>query len=464
LIAFFSLVIDSTGSMVSSIASRLPSLLSSLGILLALLRFGGRNEALAFLCAGFPVLTGLAVIFDPLQSLLLLPALIIPLRLFEKSESPTASAWLLTGVSLTAASAVKGLNGLVIPSFAIGVHLLLQLKRFGMPRVLREGVRFLLFALVPALLLTAAIYFLYHLKIGQDFTEEFLWVQHFGRSRSAMEAHGGGPLYHFFWLVFGGIFLTPLLGLEILRKRPDYVKWGYPLTFALSFVLVFSLSATKLPHYTWPAWVGLAWFTGRLYGMSPPNGKTGEPDRRLSFLLSSPVFFLGTLALLLALAPGLLLESLPPSPEIRGMLAPELPLPLSERAALLLTALSCFVFQTFRSRVTRSAARTAAFALIAYLGLALSLTPLAARILVNPFQEIASELRARGTPASSCIRYSGPLSATLSIALAPGLRQNQCPDGVTNYRITPHWREAECSREGLKPLTRTGPLLLCGKL
>jgi hypothetical protein len=316
-------------------------------------------------------------------------------------------------------------------------------------------------AILPGLVLTAAIYLLFDQTLGRDFTREFIWVQHFDRSRNPMEAHGGSPVYHFAILFFGGGFLTPLLGYQWFRKKPDLLRGGFPLTFALTCALLFTLSATKLPHYTWPAWAALALFAAHLSRLPEPESARDLPERRIGFLLSAPVFVIGTLALLLAIAPGLFLQSLPDSPQGRSWIGSVFPLDWAPRVALLVTALSCFSFQTLRRTMTRSPGKTALAATLASAGVAYALVPLADRLMVKPFFDVATTIRNKTPSADSCIQYSGPLSATLSLALAPEFVQNRCENRVARFRITPVWRETECVREGYRLIERNATLLLC---
>ena len=454
-------IIDGAGTLISVSAARLPSLLSSIGILWWLHRSGGMNAALAFLCGFFPVLTGLAVIFDPLQSLMLLPALILPARWFEEDRSPNWKEGLIVAVSMALGSATKGLNGLLIPTGALGLHLLFHTKRWGIRKGLDGGLKMLGRVILPGMALTALAYLFYDRMLGREFTREFLWVQHFDRSRNPMEAHGGSPVYHFAILFFGGGFLTPLLGYQWLRKKPDLLRLGYPLTFALTCVLLFTLSATKLPHYTWPAWAALALFTAKLVSLPENDSSRNLPDRRIGFLLSAPVFLIGTLALLLSIAPGLFLQSLPDSPQGRTWIGSVFPLDWPQRIALLITALSCFSFQTLRRTMTRSPGKTALAAILAYSGVAYALVPIADRLMVKPFYDVTQTIRSKNPPRDTCIQYSGPLSATLSLALAPEFAQNRCENRPARFRITPVWRETECVREGYRLIERNPTLLLC---
>ncbi|NDG85824.1 MAG: hypothetical protein EBX52_12420, partial [Proteobacteria bacterium] len=89
-----SALVDAGKETVSAMAARIPGLFSTLAILFSL-HAGMRHlfpeqkdqkgflpPVFAFLCAAFAVLTGTAVILDPLQTLALMPALIIPARMF----------------------------------------------------------------------------------------------------------------------------------------------------------------------------------------------------------------------------------------------------------------------------------------------------------------------------------------------------------------------------------------------
>lgn len=193
---------------------------------------------------------------------------------------------------------IKGLNGILIPSLAFGMHLLFSMKNRGFLKSFQLGLRFFALAFLPAALLSAAFFFLLYRKIGPGFTEEFFLVQHFGRSRAPMEAHSGGVLYHPLFILFGGAFLTPVLMRAWKDRRPDLIRFGFPLTYSLAFVLAFTLSATKLPHYTWPAWPALALFAGILHSLRENveiQSKNQTWTSRVTDMLSClPVFSLAS--------------------------------------------------------------------------------------------------------------------------------------------------------------------------
>jgi 4-amino-4-deoxy-L-arabinose transferase-like glycosyltransferase len=479
LIVATSTLLDSGKEVVSSLASRIPSVLSSIGILFSL-RAGMKYilpgpvsresksiPVLAFLCASFAVLTSSAVIFDPLQTLALMPALLIPTRIFLRDENPQRKTWFFFGASLALATMIKGLNGILIPSFAFGLHLLFSLPRWGFQRILRTGLSFFAFSFAPAAILSGAYFFLLDRKIGPEFTEEFFWVQHFGRSRSPMEAHSGGILYHPLVLFLGGGFLTPLIFSLWRDRRPDWIRFGFPISFAFAFVLAFSLSATKLPHYTWPVWPALALFVGLIHSLpSRENAKPGTWFSRLEIpglFFSLPVFLLGILLLALGAASDLVLNELSDSPRSQLLLHSLVPFNGIEKAFFWVGTISCFIF-IFRHRTLSRSPHFAAFlSMTSVSALVIGLSPSIEGILVKPFVQIAEDLKARNPAASECIRYSGPLSATLSLALGPKLFHNRCEPQETKFLITPEWKAAECQEAGFTEISHRGHLILCVK-
>ncbi len=479
LIVAASALIDSGKEIVSSLAARVPSILSSIGILFSLYRGIGyilpgptsretkSIPVFAFLCASFAVLTSGAVIFDPLQTLALMPAILIPTRIFLREEIPGWRTWILLGISLALSTMIKGLNGILIPSFAFGLQLLASLRRWGIPESLRAGFLFFSLAFVPAVVLSAAYFFLLNQKIGPEFTEEFFWVQHFGRSRAPMEAHSGGFFYHPFMLFFGGGFLTPLI-LSLWRDRqPDLIRFGFPLSFALAFVLTFTLSATKLPHYIWPAWPALALFAGLIFSLpskepSKPNGwftRSGIAG----FLFSTPVLILGILLFALGAASDLVLKELSQSSRGASIVHSFAPFTGLQKVGLWLGAISCFVF-VLKNRVLGLVPQIAAFlSMISLCALAMGIGPTLDRIMVKPFEQISDDLKARNPSSSDCIRYSGPLSATLSLALGPNLIHNRCEPNEAKYLIAPEWKAEDCKNFGLTEVSHRGHLILCVK-
>ena len=106
----------------------------------------------------------------------------------------------------------------------------------------------------------------------------------FTRATNPLQGHGastfgwyllGVPLYYPLWAVFGALPLWPLL---VTHRKRLFGAWNpdpmdtYLLLNAGIIVLVFSLMATKLPHYTLPAFPFLALLLARRWisaGLSP---------------------------------------------------------------------------------------------------------------------------------------------------------------------------------------------------
>ncbi len=477
LIVATSALLDYGAETVSSLSSRVPSILSSIGILLSL-RFGmnyimppplsrGAESipVMAFLCAGFAVLTSGAVIFDPLQSLALMPALLIPTRIFLRDEMPAFRTWLFFGGSLALATMIKGLNGILIPSLAFGMHLLFSMKNRGFLKSFQLGLRFFALAFLPAALLSAAFFFLLHRKIGPGFTEEFFLVQHFGRSRAPMEAHSGGVLYHPLFILFGGAFLTPVLMRAWKDRRPDLIRFGFPLTYSLAFVLAFTLSATKLPHYTWPAWPALALFAGILHSLRENveiQSKNQTWTSRVTDMLSClPVFLLGLLLFTLGSASDLIFSKFSSTSQGRALLSSILPFNGLQKTMFWMGAFSCFVFVIRARALSRNLRVSALLSMIALGSIVFGLGPTLDSAMVRPFQLIAEDLRIRNPAPGDCIRYTGPLSATFSLALGPKLIHNRCDPAETKFLVTPEWKSDECLAAGFTELSRRGHLILC---
>jgi hypothetical protein len=122
-----------------------------------------------------------------------------------------------------------------------------------------------------------------------------------------------------------------------------------------------------------------------------------------------------------------------------------------------------FVF-IFRHRTLSRSPHFAAFlSMTSVSALVIGLSPSLEGILVKPFVQIAEDLKARNPAASECIRYSGPLSATLSLALGPKLFHNRCEPQETKFLITPEWKAAECQETGFTEISHRGHLILCVK-
>jgi 4-amino-4-deoxy-L-arabinose transferase-like glycosyltransferase len=470
LIWFFSNLIDRSNAPVSTLACRMPSLFATIGILICLRRSGkrflsdgdeiGHSASLAFLCGLFPVLTATSVLFDPLQTLLLMPALIVPTVLFFDENKIRTSDWIGWSLSLFAASALKGLNGIVVPTFAFGIHALFFIRPLGYKKVLSLALRFLLRVFLPACALIAIYFYALNEKIGPEFTHEFIWVQHFERGTIAKEQHSGTFFYQLFVLFFGGGILIPLLFERLGNLKLIFRKFGFPLTYALSVVIVFGLSATKLPHYSWPAWPALCLFIGLIPATSLQTKKYSTELRMLAVI---PVLLVGIFSLSLALFPTTLLGLFAKTPSFLGVMKYFSGFTFLESIAFLTSAILCFAFIAKKNAILPHIEVCALISLGVSLSLSLGFARTLDSLMVTPFYQIATSVKNDGAGSQDCIRYSGALSPTLSLALAPELLHNRCEPGAMRYLIAPEWKKKECDERSFKVIDQKSYLVLCKK-
>ena len=142
-------------------------------------------------------------------------------------------------------------------------------------------------------------YLVQYLREGEGFFLSFFLRHNLGRFQEPLEGHGGGWWYYLPVLLVGVLPYITLLLRALSRWRETFADplGRYLLIwFALVFVL-FSLAATKLPHYLTYG------YTGLFLLMAPESDSPG----RAGWLLLPQLLFLG---LLLAL-PGAVAVALP---------------------------------------------------------------------------------------------------------------------------------------------------------
>lgn len=471
LIGISSFFFDSDPAHVSSFAARVPSFLCTIGILQMLawgpgyIQQGLRsrnltwNAPLLFIMALFPMLTSTSVVFEPLQTLLLMPALLVLTRFFVIEGHLKRGEWLILAISLFGATIVKGLNGIIVPTFAFSLHWLLNWRHTRRSPQLRQAFRFTAFAFLPACALIAITFIILDLKLGRAFTTEFLWVQHFQRSQVPMESHSGSFFYHPLVIFLGSGFLTPFLIFWSRRVRMDYRAFGFPLTYALAFIVVFGFSATKLPHYMWPVWPALALWGSFLIESNPSRKKINA----LEMFASIPLLLFAFFTFSFALAPHFILNRMPPTPMVKSIIEHFPTHSYFQVTSLLFAGFCCLYFLIQRRKMMVSVNKTAIAAALFTLFLSWGILPTAKKLMIDPYYEIAQSVRARNATPSDCIRSSGALSATLSIALGNELLHNRCEPGLMKFLIAPEWKERECSERGLQIVDRKSYMVLCEK-
>ncbi len=490
LIILCSKIMDGSSDSISTFSARLPSLFSSVGILFGLFCsvpfILKKNNSpsdhwatvLFYLSAFFPILTGTSVIFDPLQTLFLIPPLLFFTHFFYSRDLNRTFA-LASSFCVFMACAIKGLNGLIIPGLAFVLHSLAQFfdqrnrTRLNISCFLTAGA----WVFTPAIVLSAAFYLYLDAKMGRAFSHEFFWVQHFGRSQQAMEMHGGSFFYHPLFVWASGGFFTLLMGATLTQRSWDYLKLGFPTTFAAAFIIFFSFSATKLPHYTWPVWSALALQCGLIYSLNRRSLTSADPGpvtkvsanstqkivQAIRLLCRIPLVFWCVVFLLASLNPMSWLIHWIHSSEAVALLRYFDGIPLPSSILLFSASILCGVVAT-RAFMPEDLPLLAAINLFCCLVLATTLIPPAQKLLIDPPQEVAKYALDHYLHAGDCLYYSGPHSPNMSITLGYEIFHNRCEPSQMTFLITPEWKQHECVERNFQILRQNKYLVLCGKV
>lgn len=240
-------------------AFRLPSALAATAWALLLFWFGqhvmdtrrGLLAALLMATALAVTVIGKAATADALLNLLLVASL-MSLYLYLREER---RGWLYaTAVAAGLGFLTKGPVALAIPA---GVSLLYCLSRGEWRQWLRLASDWRAWGIF--LLIAAPWYLAQYLREGSGFFLSFFGHHNLGRFQQPLEGHGGGWWYYLPVLLIGLLPHTTLLIRTLARPRPllaDPLSRYLLIWFGLVFVL-FSLAATKLPHYLTYGYSGL---------------------------------------------------------------------------------------------------------------------------------------------------------------------------------------------------------------
>jgi len=280
--------------------ARLPSALLTIGTCLLTWQLGRRLLGTATggwsgLVMATTIWTGVAgraaTPDAPLAFFTTLALLLVALGLFSGGSAPAAPrlplAWALAaGGACGLAVLTKGPVGLVLPMAAFLLFGCSQAAATSSPRDV-GFMRWLLGAgaggcrrLRPLAITAGAVavagpwYTAVTLRTDGEWLREFLFVHNAGRFAGAMEGHSGSMFFYYPIVLLVGLFpwscASALVGLHAvgtLRARGDAsprTAEGMRLVVAWIVVWVgaFSLSATKLPGYVWPAYPAVAVVTG----------------------------------------------------------------------------------------------------------------------------------------------------------------------------------------------------------
>jgi 4-amino-4-deoxy-L-arabinose transferase-like glycosyltransferase len=199
---------------------------------------------------------------------------------------------LLMCVSMGLATLVKGPIGFVLPAAVIFLYLLLSRKWAVVGEMeLSLGV--------PLFLIVVVSWYLAVELRNPGYLRHFLWEENFARFTTT-EFNRSGPWYYFFMVLAAGFFpWTVLLPMTLadFRKRPPADGHLFLILWVALPFIVFSLSASKLPHYILPLYPPLA----ILVGATVAKAFTAAPSAKMSWVLSFPAVTFFLVALLPAL-------------------------------------------------------------------------------------------------------------------------------------------------------------------
>jgi len=161
----------------------------------------------------------------------------------KSAQSHLRLAW----VACALAVLTKGLIGLVAPALIVAGAVIAQRNLNALRWSFADPL-----ALIAWVLIALPWYAYAYWRFSNEFVDGLFGKHHFGRSLQAMEGHTGSWLYTLAMLLVLALPFTPMLlaGLwqHLREKNPDIPPLGL-LANGLGMLGLFSVVATKLPHY-----------------------------------------------------------------------------------------------------------------------------------------------------------------------------------------------------------------------
>ena len=248
-------------------AARLPSALAYLGFILLTYELGRKLfDATTGLLAGVIVASTLELVklghaATPDSTLLF--CLLLYIWAFWRGHENGGRSWFLPcGVASGLAMLMKGPVGVVLPVGIVTLYFLWhrELHRLFDRRMV-WGVAVWILVAIPWYAIVTA-------ETRGEWTKAFFLKEHLGRSTEPMENHRGPWLYY---LGVVAIFFAPWSSFLLAMLKESWLqsRIAQPESRAVRFLLLwvavvvglFSLLATKLPHYVAPAYPALALLT-----------------------------------------------------------------------------------------------------------------------------------------------------------------------------------------------------------
>jgi 4-amino-4-deoxy-L-arabinose transferase-like glycosyltransferase len=205
---------------------------------------------------------------------------------------------LTTSVRLGAACGLamlaKGPVGLVLPLAAVLLHATLMPPGAGDDRLRRLAVAARVRSVRPLAILLATLavagpwYAAVSIRTAGTWPREFFLVHNAGRFTGTMEGHSGFAALYYPAVLLVGMFpwscgWIPVIGRVVSAVRgPDAGGMRLLAAWAAVWIGGFSLSATKLPGYIWPAYPAVAVMTGYVLAQwtaRPTSGGAADPTQ-----------------------------------------------------------------------------------------------------------------------------------------------------------------------------------------
>jgi len=229
-------------------------------------RFANRFKILMLfsLLSPYLLMGSSLILLDPLLCFfLLLTYMGMGKKLQNLSVGQTTStlSWGMIG-GVAGATAVKGLIGVVLPMGGLVCYLIFSFWNIPSSKRLSwifQVAKCMLPSLVLGSVMALFYYGFIYLSGGKEFVIDFFWVHHFGRSTTAMEGHSGPIWTYLLVMILSGgplvwiwnLFLAQHLRRASFKDLPASFQFLFGSVFFI--ICFFSLLATKLPNYIWPA-------------------------------------------------------------------------------------------------------------------------------------------------------------------------------------------------------------------
>jgi 4-amino-4-deoxy-L-arabinose transferase-like glycosyltransferase len=271
---------------VSEASARLPSLLAIFATAASLVWFGkqvgaamtGWFAATIFLLNPMTALLGN---WGAPEAMLTFAITASTLTAFVGVEQKSRVWVIVSGIVAGLAVMTKGVIGIVIPML---VCLPLLRRLAPSTEVLRQAGQFVALWLSATLLVAVPWFLAISLREGSAFWQVFLLREHVQRVATPMEGHRG-PIWFYLPVTFLALFPWSLrlpfafaYALSSLTSRQSLIASRsscevWMAWWALSVIGLFSLVATKLPHYLFPALPALAWLLARQWQTPASRGE-----------------------------------------------------------------------------------------------------------------------------------------------------------------------------------------------